>query len=147
MNIQLSTLVSGNYRDIIQQFDLQLFEALAPPLVKMEIVEFTGSEKGDNVHVRFLKPVRTEWKSEITASEITKQQAYFTDEGTILPWPLYYWKHIHIVEKVTDNTSRIIDDIHFKGNNAFLTLLLYPLLFLSFYPRKKIYRKYFGKPQ
>ena len=147
MNLQLSTLVNGNYRDIIQQFDLQLFETLAPPLVKMEIIKFTGSEKGDSVHIRFLKPVSTEWKSEITASDITEKRASFTDEGSILPWPLSYWKHIHIVEKVTDNISRITDDIYFKGHNAFLTILLYPLLFLSFYPRKKIYRKYFGNPK
>ena len=32
----------------------------------------------------------------------------------------------------------------FEGSNAFLSLLLYPAIYLGFSPRKKIYRSFFG---
>jgi len=146
MNITIKTKVAGNYQTIIQRFDRQLFEALAPNMGKMEIVEFTGSKKGDRVHIRFIRPVKADWISEITEDEINETEAYFIDQGTQLPWPLAEWKHRHIVQKITENTSCIIDDIHYRGKNAFFTLLLYPALFFGFYPRKKKYRAYFGKP-
>lgn len=147
MNIQIKTRVKGNYKEIIRRFDRQLFEALAPRSAKMEIVEFTGSEKGDRVHIRFLSPVKADWVSVITENAVDEQEAFFTDEGTELPFPLAYWKHKHIVRKDSEDTAYIIDDMTFRGKNALLTLLLYPGIFLGFYPRKKIYRKYFGKPE
>ena len=144
MHIQLKTKVSGNYRDIMRRFDRDLFEALKPKGAKMEIVAFTGSEKGDKVHLRFLSPIKAEWISHITEHGANDEEAYFIDEGVTLPFPLSYWRHKHIVRKITDDTSWIIDDMTFKGKNFLLTLLLYPAIFLGFYPRKKIYRGYFG---
>ena len=111
----------------------------------MEIVEFTGSRKGDTVHIRFLSPVKVEWVSRITEDAENKTEAYFVDEGVQLPFPLSFWKHKHIVRKITEDTSCIIDDITFKGPNGLVTLLLYPAIFLGFYPRKKIYKAYFGE--
>lgn len=146
MNLQLSTTVRGNYKAVMARFDRDLFEALKPKQGEMEIVEFTGSKKGDRVHLRFLSPVKADWVSLITEDGADDQQAYFVDEGETLPFPLKYWRHRHIVEKITADTSRIIDDITFKGPNALMTLLLYPAIFLGFYPRKRIYRSYFGRP-
>ena len=99
MNIQLKTKVDGNYKDIIKQFDRQLFEALKPKGAKMEIVEFTGSKKGDIVHLRFLSPIKAEWISKITEDNEDEKEAYFIDEGIKLPFPLSYWRHKHIVKK------------------------------------------------
>ena len=127
------------------RFDRDLFEALAPRQPKMEIVEFTGSKKGDRVHIRFLQPLKVDWVSVITEDEINDAEAYFIDEGVQLPFPLNFWKHQHIVRKITEDTSCIIDDITFRGPNALMTLLLYPAIYLGFYPRKRIYRRYFGK--
>ena len=127
------------------RFDRALFEALAPKVPAMEIVEFTGSRKGDTVHIRFLSPVKVEWVSRITEDAENKTEAYFVDEGVQLPFPLSFWKHKHIVRKITEDTSCIIDDITFKGPNGLVTLLLYPAIFLGFYPRKKIYKAYFGE--
>ncbi len=145
MNIQLEARVKGNYRDIMAQFDRKLFEALAPKQGKMEIVEFTGSEEGDRVHIRFLSPIKADWISLITEDAVSDTEAYFVDEGVQLPFPLSFWRHKHIVRKITEDTSCIIDDITFRGPNALLTLLLYPAIYLGFYPRKRIYRKYFGE--
>ncbi len=129
----------------MSRFDRQLFEALKPSLVDMEIVAFTGSQKGDRVHVRFNSPLRAEWISIITEAGENEQEAFFTDEGEKLPFPLTYWQHRHTVQKITEDSSFIIDDISFKGPNQLITYLLYPAIYLGFYPRKKIYQAYFGK--
>jgi len=143
MRIQLKTEVAGNYLDVMKRFDRHLFEALKPKGAKMEIVEFTGSEKGDRVHIRFLKPLKAEWISVITDHGHNEKEAYFVDEGKTLPFPLKYWKHRHIVQKISEDRSLIIDDMTFKGRNFLFTLFLYPAIFVGFYPRKKIYKAYF----
>ncbi len=146
MNLKLKTTVKGNYKAIMDRFDRDLFEALAPKQGKIEIVEFTGSKKGDRVHLRFLSPIRADWVSNITEDGVTDRMAYFVDEGETLPYPLKYWHHRHIVEKLTEDTSRIVDDITFRGPNRLVTWLMYPGIYLGFYPRKRIYQAYFGKP-
>ena len=143
MNIQIKTQVKGNFKEIMRQFDRKLFEALKPKGADMEIVEFTGSETGDKVHIRFNKPLKAEWISHITDHGSNDQEAYFIDEGVKLPFPLSYWKHKHIVQKITEDTSWIIDDITFKGPNFLVSLLLYPGIYAGFYPRKRIYRAFF----
>jgi ligand-binding SRPBCC domain-containing protein len=143
MNIQLKTKVDGNYQDIMRLFDRNLFEALKPKNAKMEIVTFTGSKKGDKVHLRFLSPIKAEWISEITEDGENEKEAYFIDEGVKLPFPLSSWKHKHVVRKITENSSYIIDDMTFEGINSFFTLFLYPALYIAFYPRKSIYKSYF----
>lgn len=144
MNIRLTTKVKGNYKEIMRQFDRKLFEALKPENADMEIVEFTGSEKGDKVHLKFHSPVKAEWISHITENGESEKEAYFIDEGVKLPFPLSYWKHKHIVQKITNDSSYIIDDISFKGTNSLLSILMYPAIYVAFYPRKKIYQKYFS---
>ncbi|NRA49054.1 MAG: hypothetical protein HRU12_07955 [Phaeodactylibacter sp.] len=97
------------------------------------------------MHLRFLSPIKADWISLITDDGWDERQAYFVDEGDTLPFPLRYWRHRHIVEKVTEETSRIIDDITFEGPNFLITLLMYPAIFIGFAPRKRIYQAYFGK--
>lgn len=143
MNIVLKTTVKGNYKKVMAAFDRRLFEALKPPVGRMEIVEFTGSKKGDKVHIRFHSPLKADWISDITEDEITDDMAYFVDVGVKLPWPLATWTHRHIVKKVDEETSMIVDDITFTASNSILSLLMYPAIFMGFYPRKRIYREYF----
>lgn len=145
MNVTLRTPVKGNYKKVMAAFDRALFEALKPPTGEMEIVTFTGSKKGDKVHIRFLKPIKTEWISDIVEDNVTDDKAWFVDVGTTLPWPLGSWTHRHIVEKIDANNSIIVDDMTFTGRSFLLTLLLYPAIFLAFHPRKKIYKRYFNK--
>ena len=145
MNIQLKTEVKGHYKKVMAGFDRRLFEALAPKFPKMEIVEFTGSKKGDKVHIRFLGPVSTEWISKITADEENEKEAYFIDEGVKFPPGIAYWKHKHIVQKLSEDTCVIVDDITFRGPNKLMSILLYPVIYFGFYPRKNIYKRYFSK--
>jgi ligand-binding SRPBCC domain-containing protein len=145
MNIKLKTKVDGNYKDIMRQFDLKLFEALKPRYGNMEIIQFTGSKSGDKVHLQFNSPLKAEWISIIIDHGETKTSSFFIDEGIKLPFPLSYWRHKHIVQKITNSTSYIIDDITFKGPFFLLTWILYPAIYIGFYPRQKIYKKYFNK--
>ena len=145
MNLKLKTPVKGNYKLVMAAFDRSLFEALKPPFGRMEIVEFTGSKKGDRVHIRFHSPIKAEWVSDIVEDEVTNEMALFVDVGIKLPWPLATWKHRHIVEKVDEDNSIIVDDITFTGSNFILSLIMFPAIFLGFYPRKKIYQAYFKK--
>ena len=144
MNIKFKTKVKGNYREVMSRFDKNLFEALKPKHADMEIVEFTGSRKGDRVHLRFHMPWKTEWVSLITEHGNDENKAYFVDEGIQLPQGLSFWRHKHIVEKLTDDSSFIIDDITFKGSNFIMSTLLYPGIYLAFLPRKKVYKEYFN---
>lgn len=144
--ILLETIVKGDHIEVMEQFDQKLFEALSPKQAKIELITFTGSKKGDRVHVRFISPFKADWTSNITADYQDEKQAYFIDEGDLMPFGLAYWKHIHRVERIDDTTCKIVDDINYKAKNALLTLLLYPVFLIGFYPRKKVYRAYFGKP-
>ena len=144
MNIKFETKVQGNYKTVMSKFDRKLFEALKPAQGEMEIVEFTGSKKGDKVHIRFTSPIKAEWVSIITEDGVDEKEAYFIDQGERLPFPLRYWQHKHIVRKVTEDTCCIIDDITFKASNRIISLMMYPAIYLGFAPRGKIYRAYFG---
>lgn len=145
MKIILNTEVPGNHRDVMEAFDRELFEALKPKGAKMEIVRFTGSKKGDEVHLRFLFPFRMEWISKITDDHLDDKIAWFVDEGVVLPPGLKSWKHRHIVKRIDDRRSMIIDDMTYQGSNFLIGLLLYPALYLAFYPRKARYRTYFTR--
>ena len=90
----------------------------------MEIVEFTGSKTGDKVHIRFVSPLKTEWISNITADYEDDKEAYFIDEGALLPPGLSYWKHKHIVRKLSEDESMIVDDITFKLPSLIVLLIL-----------------------
>lgn len=144
MQIVIQTEVAGNFRSVMDQFDRDLFEALSPPIGKIEVVKFTGSKTGDQVHLRFVRPIQAEWISDITDHGSRDNELFFVDEGRKLPPGLKYWKHEHVVRKVNANRSLIIDRIHFKSYFWLLSILLYPLLFFTFYPRKKQYKSYFG---
>jgi ligand-binding SRPBCC domain-containing protein len=145
MIITLKTKVKGNYKKVMESFDIDLFEALKPAGANMEIVEFTGSKKGDKVHLRFNNPFKIEWISIITEDGINETEAYFIDVGTTLPFPLRTWEHKHIVRKISEFESEIIDQMKYEGVNKFWTIILKPALYMAFYPRKKVYKRYFER--
>ncbi len=148
MKIYTSTSVKGQPKSILRQFDRKLFEALAPPGIRINLLRFDGSVKGDEVHIEMLplgiSLLRQEWKSLITENENGETESWFVDEGTKLPWFLKKWKHRHIVRKLNAEEGEIIDDITYESSFFLIGWLLYPVMFLQFYYRKPIYRKYFS---
>ena len=145
MRFTITSKVRGNYRNVMQRFDRQLFEYLLPKGADVELVEFGGSVTGARVHIEFRSPIRATWISEITEDGINDFEAWFVDKGTTLPFGLKHWHHRHIVRKVTDSASEIIDDISYQCANSALSLLMYPVLYFGFLPRKGLYQRYFGQ--
>lgn len=145
MNLTLRTTVYGHYLTVMKAFDRNLFECLTPVGAKVELVAFTGSKKGDQVHLRFVSPVRAEWISHITEDGRNDTRAWFVDEGVQLPWPLKQWRHHHIVEKVDEHRSTIIDEMYFSTGWKIFDVFLWPVMYLTFVQRKPLYRKYFAK--
>lgn len=145
MKIWLATEVPGYYTEVFNAFEKDLFEALSPRLVDVEVMEFGGSKPGDRVHIRINTPFgKQDWVSLITDQQIGEEECLFTDEGETLPAPLTFWRHHHRVQRVSDNVSRIIDDIEYKAGNPILTRAAYPFLRAQFAARKPIYKKYFS---
>ena len=144
MNLILKTKIKGHYLLVMKRFDRDLFQALKPIGARMEIAKFTGSQTGDMVEIKFTCPIKASWISKITDHGSDYKRAYFVDEGAVLPPPLKSWKHRHIIEKYDDDNSYIIDEITYSSGYWILDVLLYPLMFLGFYPRKFSYKKYFG---
>ncbi len=144
MRFKIKSKVKGNYRDIMQRFDRELFEYLLPKGADVELVEFGGSVKGARVHIQFHSPIKATWISDITEDGMSDTETWFIDRGTTLPFGLRYWHHKHIVRRVSETESEIIDDITYRFGNGILTFLLFPALYFGFLPRKRQYKRYFG---
>ena len=144
MRFKIKATVKGNYRDVMKRFDRDLFEYLLPKGADVELVEFGGSVEGARVHIQFNSPISATWISEITEDGENDLETWFVDKGVVLPFGLRYWHHRHIVRRVSETESEIIDDIQFRCANGILTLLYFPFLYFGFYPRKRQYKRYFG---
>ena len=145
MKIKLVTPVNRNFKEVYEKFDRQLFEFLQPSFPKMKLIEFQSQKPGNIVHIEFIFPLKAKWVSIITEEESNDQECFFIDEGEVLPPGISFWRHKHIVKRTGKDTCEIIDDIEYKSPNKIIEALMYPQLYMSFYPRKKAYQKYFNK--
>lgn len=143
MKIILSTRVLGHYKKIFQGFDLDLFKALAPPLLPMRILMFEGCEKGDNVKLETGLIFKEVWHSVITANNQTDKTIWFVDEGKELPFPLKRWKHQHLLLNQHGLHTDIVDNIEYSTGWLLTDALVYPFLYAMFWYRKPVYKKYF----
>jgi ligand-binding SRPBCC domain-containing protein len=145
MRIIIKTKVQQDFKKVFQAFDIKLFMKLKPPLVSLNVIRFDGCQKSNEVHIEVkILWMKQKWISLITEQQSNENEIFFIDEGVLLPKPLKYWKHKHIIEKSIDS-SIIIDDICYSTNNILLDFLLFPALFLQFYFRKPVYKSYFSK--
>ncbi|MEM8529101.1 MAG: hypothetical protein AAGG68_31005 [Bacteroidota bacterium] len=139
MKIVITTDVEQDYRTVWSKFDEQLFTALKPPLMPLQLLRFDGSLKGDEVH---LKVAGQLWIAEIIEQAELTDEIYFVDKGKKLPFPLKYWKHRHRILR-KENGSQVIDDIEFRTPNRIIDFLFYPILYAQFAARSPIYKRYF----
>ncbi|NEM96424.1 SRPBCC family protein [Pontibacter burrus] len=145
MRLHLKTNVRQNYRQVFDAFDEQLFRKLAPPYPKLKLLRFDGSEPGDVVEVELRTGVKSfRWTSLITERTITDTEAYFIDQGQVLPPPLKLWHHKHLVTKAGSDAV-IHDIITYQTSSKLLDLLLYPFMLAGFGMRGPVYRRIFGK--
>ncbi|TVR76433.1 MAG: hypothetical protein EA412_13620 [Chitinophagaceae bacterium] len=144
MRIIIVTRVGLKKEKVFEGFTEELFLALKPPLVPMQLMQFDGCKKGDIVSLRVFVGKWQDWTSEITKSYNNSLEIGFVDEGRVLPFFLKKWKHEHrIVER--KNRTLIIDDIYYSSGSKLVDVILYIPLFMTFWYRKFIYRKFFKK--
>lgn len=144
MRILIKTPISKNFDEVFKGFDLNLFKALKPPLLKLDVPRFDGCKKGDEVHLKIgFGPISQDWVSHISEHQDSENEHYFIDIGHVLPPPLKSWKHKHRVIKVTDETCIIHDDIEFSSGNKIIDLCLYMPMYFQFWLRKPAYKKFF----
>ncbi len=143
MKIYVKTRIRKNYIGIYHQFNLTLFKALRPPLMRLVVERFDGCELKDEIHLK-VGPFSQRWISKITENIQSRTECTFVDEGFLVPAPITYWKHRHQILKIGEDASYIIDDIEYKCSNQFLSFVLYPLFYLQFLIRKPVYKNFFN---
>jgi ligand-binding SRPBCC domain-containing protein len=143
MKILLRTIVGCPFEQVAGNFDRELFEFLLPPHFVATLVNYEGSKPGDKIHLTFKIPWKSDWISVIKEFENGRGFYYFIDEGKKLPFGLKKWRHHHQVRQLTENQTEIIDFMYFSTAFWLLDLLAWPVLFISFFPRKRLYRTYF----
>ncbi len=146
MKLLFETPIERPYLEVRDGFNQKLFEVLKPPGVGLDVDRFDGCKKGDEFSLAIsMMGQKQKWQGVVTADETTPDEWYFIDEGKVLPWPLTAWKHIHRVVKVSENSSKIIDDITFEVATPWLLPFVAPGLWLTFAIRPYKYQQYFRK--
>jgi ligand-binding SRPBCC domain-containing protein len=143
MKILLQSHVHCGFDQVVGHFDKQLFEFLLPPNYVAQLIRYDGSASGSIVHIRFKLPWSSDWISEIISEKREEGIYQFVDIGKKLPFGLNSWEHHHIVKKLTESKTLIVDEMHFSTHVKLLDFIFFPFLFLAFYPRKKQYKRYF----
>ncbi|MEM9856084.1 MAG: hypothetical protein AAF843_01935 [Bacteroidota bacterium] len=146
MRLKISTEVSASHLSVKEGFTEELFLKLNPPFPPVKLIKFDGCTKGDKVQLElnFLL-FKQRWHSDITYDLTDEHTFQFIDIGVKLPFFLKRWKHHHIVNRINDQKSEVIDDITFSSPFWVMDILLFPALYLQFLYRKPIYKKIFNK--
>ncbi len=127
-------------------FNESLFRKLAPPFPKVELLRFDGCRKGDEVHLVLHFPfLKQTWNALIIENGASENEIYFIDIGSKCPFFLKSWQHKHIIRKVDNDKSLIIDQVEFSTGSLVSDLLFFPILYTQFLYRKPIYKNVFAK--
>ncbi len=142
--LYFETQVKASLEEVKQGFNLELFQALKPPIINLQVERFDGCNKGDEVHLKVGLGVMLPWISHITDQQENQQEWFFVDEGHVMPPPLKEWKHLHKVVK-NDQGCLIIDDISFSCGPRILDKIMRPIMYLQFVTRASVYQRIFGR--
>lgn len=147
MNVLLRTAVAQPPAQVMAGFTRTLFEALAPPFPKLRVLRFDGCSTGDKVEIELDTLVkRLPWTSLIVDNGVQPDGThFFVDEGQVLPPPLRFWRHRHLIEPGPNGGSVIVDNLEYRTASPALDALLYPAMWAQFAWRRPIYRRWFGK--
>ncbi|WP_375436738.1 hypothetical protein [uncultured Hymenobacter sp.] len=146
MHLYLRTHVAASPVQVSAGFTRELFLALAPPFPPFHLLRFDGCQRGDEVHIELgAGPLRRCWTSLITDNGTTPDGThYFVDKGQVLPAPLRYWQHRHLMQPAPGGGCYIVEDIEYRTASSLLDRLLYPVMWAQFVWRRPIYRRWFG---
>lgn len=143
MKIKISTKVNKSYEEVFKNFNQPLLEKLTPPLIPFKLLKFDGSKKGDDIHIQLnILGLKQLWITHIIEDSHDKEEIYFIDQSSKLPFFLSFWKHKHRILNIKAG-SQIIDEIEYRTPYFLLDYLCYPVMYLQFYFRKHIYKEEF----
>ena len=140
MNLYFKTKIQNNFELTVKHFNQDLFIALKPPLLPLDILRFDGVNQGDQFHLK-LGPQN--WIGKVISSFQNEQEFEFIDVGIKLPFPLKEWRHKHSVLKQDKNNCIIVDDISYSTNNKIVDYIIFPGMWLMFRLRGPLYKKYY----
>lgn len=146
-SLKVKTKVFGQPKEIMSKFTQDLLLDLTPPFMDIEITQFDGNKKDDEIHiVASILGSYQSWVNIIKEAKETEDEVYFVDEAKEMPSPFTYWRHTHKVKRLNDTHSEIIDEVIFDTQNSILDLIMYPIVYSLMYYRKPIYMDKFNEP-
>ncbi len=145
MHVTLRTTVGQPPAQVLAGFTRALFVALAPPFPRLRVLRFDGCRTGDQVEIELDTLVkRLPWTSLIVEDGVRPDGTlFFIDEGQVLPPPLRYWRHRHLIEPGPSGGSVVVDALEYRTASRLLDALLYPAMWAQFAWRRPIYRRWF----
>ena len=144
MRFTIRTNINKSYKLVFQHFNLELFKALKPPFMPLEVSQFDGSKTGDLVKLK-VGPLKQDWVSEIVEDFENEHEIGFIDVGTTLPAPFKQWRHCHRIININENHCVISDEIEYHSSNYLLDIILLLPMYLQFLSRVPQYKKFFAK--
>ena len=147
MHVLLRTAVAQPPAQVMAGFTRELFVALAPPFPRLRVLRFDGCLTGDQVEIELDTLVkRLPWTSLIVDhGQLPDGTLFFVDEGQVLPPPLRFWRHRHLIQPGPNGGSIIVDDLEYRSGSKALDVLLRPAMWAQFAWRRPIYRRWFGR--
>ena len=145
MHVTLRTAVSQPPAVVMAGFTRELFVALAPPFPSLRLLRFDGCHSGDRVEIELDTLVkRLSWTSLIVDDGTQPDGThFFVDEGQVLPPPLRFWRHRHLIQPGPNGGSVIVDALEYRTASRLLDVLIYPAMWAQFAWRRPIYRRWF----
>jgi len=143
MKITVGTTIESSIEKVKQNFNKELFLALTPPWIKMELLRYDGNQVGDEIHLELQFPFKKfSWVSLIVDYQENPLEISFIDVGKVLPPFLKSWHHLHIIRRLNEKQTLLIDDVTFEAIRPELNPLLWPGIYTMLAYRKLIYPKY-----
>ena len=145
MHVTLRTAVSQPPARVMAGFTRELFVALAPPFPRLRLLRFDGCRTGDRVEIELNTLVtRLAWTSLIVDDGVQPDGTlFFIDEGQVLPPPLRFWRHRHLIQPGPNGGSVIVDALEYRTASRLLDVVIYPAMWAQFAWRRPIYRRWF----
>lgn len=145
MRIRLKTRIKKDFHTVAAGFNQELFNYLLPPFGLARLERYDGQKPGDIVHIKFSLPFVNDFKVVIRDVWTSPKEYRFVDRGLVMPFSLEFWQHTHRVVALGEKRTAIIDQMEFRTRWQLLDWLIWPMLFLSFFPRKWQYKRYFER--
>lgn len=147
MKIVIRTPVESYYKELLPELSKKKLFEWASLMFGAKLIRFDGHHEHDEYHLHFYFPFvkNNDWIGFVTEFYEDDDKIFFVDEGRVLPFFLASWKHVHLFEKIDNQSSVIVDDVDFSTPFKLGDYALLPFIYAHFFCRKSVYKFLFGK--